>query len=262
LAEAGLVISQLCRRPGPRLERLLEACGPWSLGRVPEPDWLAGRRHRRSFHWGLGPAEIDFKKAFCREGLDWRLKELEVELFSFDLGPAARRHLLGLPLSRPLGPSAILRRSRAALAMVRRFYRGPMAAENYNFYPTGFYDHITEPDFIDQYLTELDLGLVLDLAHAQISAHNLGRPIWDYLQALPLEKVRELHLSRPWLPGRPGLLAVDEHQAPGEREWTLLEKLLKSGRLPQATVVLLEYYRDLGKLVKAQARLVEILTGP
>ena|GEM_PF-1560559 len=258
-AEVGLVISHLFERPGPRARRLVEAAGLWSLRNPVEPDWLAGRERRRIFHWGLGPVLADFQREFIRQGLPRLLAEGRVELFSFDLGPAARSHSGLLPMSAPLGPEAIRRHSERALRLIRRHYQGPLAVENYNYYPTGLYGHITEPAFIRDYLKEFGLGLALDLAHGAVTAHNQGRDPEDYFEELPLEKVVELHISAPWLPRPSGLWAVDAHRVPGEREWGWLLKLLKSGRISPSTPVFIEYYRDLGKLGRAQARLIELI---
>jgi uncharacterized protein len=38
-------------------------------------------------------------------------------------------------------------------------------------------------------------GLLLDLSHARLAAHRLGRDAWDYLAALPLARTREVHLT-------------------------------------------------------------------
>lgn len=260
MAEPGLVISHLFEGPGPRARRLAEAAEIWSLRNPAEPGWLAGRAGRRIFHWGLGPVLADFQREFTRQGLPELLAGGRVELFSFDLGPAARRHSGPLPLSAPLSAGAILRHSERALKFIRRHYQGPLAAENYNYYPTGLYGHITEPAFIRDYLAEFDLGLTLDLAHGAVSAHNQGRDPAGYFEELPLERVVELHVSAPWLPPRrSGLWAADAHRAPGEREWGWLDKLLKSGRISDSTPVFIEYYRDLGKLEIAQARLAELI---
>ena len=261
MIEPGLVISHLFSRPGPRLEKLAEGAPLWSLRNSAAPAWLAGRDHRRSFHWGLGPVLADFKRNFIAQGLDRFLAERRVESFTFDLGPAARRHLSILPLSTPLGPSAIRRLTDSALTLVRRHYSGPLAAENYNYYPTGLYRHVTEPGFIRDYLDEFDLGLVLDLAHGAVTAHNLGLSPEDYFNALPLERVLEVHISRPWLPPAPGLPAADAHQPPGPREWGWLRNLLAGGRLSEGLAVFVEYYGDLGKLIKAQTYLSVLLSG-
>ncbi len=260
MAEAGRVISHLFDQPTEALKGLARKSEIWSYRKAAELAGLPQGPRRRSFHWGLGPVLADFQPAFLRQGLD-RFLGGPVELFSFDLGPAAERHQGILPLAPPLSRDQIMRSSEKAVNFIRRFYPGPLAAENYNFYPTGLYGQVTEPDFIHNYLRELGLGLVLDLAHGAVSAHNTGRDPEEYFQALPLELVREIHISRPWLPDEPHLAAVDEHERPGPREWRWLAGLLETGRLPESTVVYIEYYRDLSKLIEAQAYLGRLLAG-
>jgi hypothetical protein len=262
MPELGLVIShQFAAASGPA-RCLAAAADIWSLRRPPTPLWLEAALSRRlSFHWGRGPVEADFAAAFLSEGLDSFLAESGAELFSFDLGPAARLRSGCLPRSRPLGPAAIRRHTEAALKLIRRHYRGPLAVENYNYYPTGLYGHVTEPGFIREYLAEFGLKLVLDLAHAQVTAHNRQLNLNDYLEELPLERAAEVHLSRPWRPPASawGLWAVDAHGPPGEDEWALLARLLWGGRLPSAVPIFVEYYHDLRQLKRAQGRLAEML---
>ena len=266
MTEAGLVISHLLDAPSRAGRRLAEARGPWSLRGWP-PAWLGdlirrSRNRRLSFHWGLGPVEADFRPAFRREGLDRLLAETQVELFSFDLGPAARRRAGPFPCSRPLRAAALRRHTETALKFIRCHYRGPLAAENYNYYPTGLYGPVTEPDFIRAHLAEFDLGLVLDLAHARVTAHNLGLNPAAYLAALPLERTAEIHLSRPWLPPPASRLqAADAHEAPGPEEWRILRNILENPRLPARVPVFVEYYGNLSKLGLAQRHLKELLAN-
>lgn len=261
MAEAGLIVSHLFREPSSAARALAAKSDLFSLRFTPEPHWLAEFPARRIFHWGFGPVLSDFKSTFIRQGLDRFLSESETRLFSFDLGPSARRHQSILPLSAPLGRDEIFRRTDSALKFIRRFYQGPLAAENYNYYPTGLYEHITEPDFIRSYLDEFDLGLTLDLAHAAVTAHNSGQSPEDYLQALPLGKIMEVHLSRPWLPPGQGLWAVDTHLPPRTREWSWLAALLKSPETPKNMPVFVEYYHDLSKLKEAQETLGAMLSA-
>lgn len=257
MIEAGLVISHLFGRPTECVRRLAEGAALWSFRRLPEPDWLAGRPRRRIFHWGLGAALADFQRQFLAEGLDRYLAESEAELFSFDLGPSARRHLGILPLSKPLGREAIFRETEKNIRFIRKFYKGPLAVENYNYYPTGLYEHITEPEFIQKYLAEFGLKLVLDLAHGAVTAHNRGLTPLEYFASLPLEQVAEIHVSRPFLPPSPKLWAADTHLGPQEREWGWLSELLRNSRL--SAPVFIEYYKNAAVLSRLQAHLTEIL---
>ncbi len=74
-------------------------------------------------------------------------------------------------------------------------------------------------------IEEIGCGMLLDLAHAQISAYNMG---WShpraYLSALPLVKVREIHINHPY--NDSGRQLLDRHLPiqPGDLDllrWTL-----------------------------------------
>jgi uncharacterized protein (UPF0276 family) len=114
----------------------------------------------------------------------------------------------------------------------------PLILENLDYCPGGAYEHICAPDFITTVLNETDAGLLLDLAHAQVSASRLGLPIKEYLGYLPLERARQLHISGPRL--RDGVL-YDAHQPLLDADYALLEWVLGRAR-PLALT--LEYNRE------------------
>jgi uncharacterized protein (UPF0276 family) len=87
----------------------------------------------------------------------------------------------------------------------------PLLLENYNYHPTNAYEYICEPETFSLLIDSIGCGVLLDLAHAQISAHNLGWPsAQSYLQALPLDKVREIHINRPAYSAEHGQM-LDRH---------------------------------------------------
>jgi len=73
--------------------------------------------------------------------------------------------------------------------------------ENLDFIPNekhgGTAILMSDPQFISRVLEETGTGLLLDLEHALVSARNLGMKYSEYLSKLPLDKVREIHASRP-----------------------------------------------------------------
>ena len=182
------------------------------------------------------------------------MTESGVELFSFDLGPACRKNQFVLPLSRTLSQDEILDESARAVEFVRSFYNGPLAAENYNYYPTGMYEHVCQPDFMAEALEKLDLGLVLDLAHAKVTAVNLKLDVKQYLGELPMDRVVEIHISRPFV--NPWL-AVDAHAALEEEDFDLLASVLQKS--PDDVLVAIEYYKDPEKLADLYGRLAQVL---
>ncbi len=110
------------------------------------------------------------------------------------------------------------------------------------------------PDLIGQMLASSDCGLLLDLAHARISAQVLRMDVHRYIESLPLHRVVELHVSGP---RREQGYLRDRHDALGREDYRLLEWVLPRCR-PQALT--LEYWKDLG-LVGVQLRRLAAMTG-
>jgi uncharacterized protein (UPF0276 family) len=110
----------------------------------------------------------------------------------------------------------------------------PLLLENYNYHPTNAYEYICEPELFTRLVDEIDCGMLLDLAHARISAHNMG---WSsaerYLEALPLHKVREVHVTRP---GWQGDQRVDLHQPLLPEDLPLLDWVLDHAPVEAVTV--------------------------
>jgi len=73
----------------------------------------------------------------------------------------------------------------------------PLLLENIPLFPNLAHWHVCEPDFIRQVLDETGCDLLLDLAHARVSANLLGYDVHDYIAALPLDRLVEIHLSGP-----------------------------------------------------------------
>ncbi|MDR1487085.1 MAG: DUF692 family protein [Deltaproteobacteria bacterium] len=252
-----LGISHLFERSYPISYELFSLVKAFEIKTLPEPGWLPSIKER-VFHWGFGLVETGFEKAFKKIApyLQWK----KIALFSCDLGPAAVSRQGVFPLSETLSANKILKRAEQSLAVVKSLYDGSIAAENYNYYPTGLYEHICRPDFIGRFLEKFDLGLVLDLAHAAISAWNLKLDFTSYLKELPLERVVEIHLSRPYIPPKSGALAVDAHQKPAAREFEWLNAALRLLPKPdQRPLITVEYYGDLKELLGVYKTVSEMI---
>jgi uncharacterized protein (UPF0276 family) len=146
----------------------------------------------------------------------------------------------------------------------------PLILENVPLFPNWAHLHIAEPEFIREVIERVDCGLLLDLAHARVTATLLGCDPTAYLQRLPLDRVVELHLSGPrpikelsarrqtwfWenahsvadrLPVD-GETLVDVHETLREEDYALLAWTLDHAR-PKAVTI--EYYFD-ADLLEAQ----------
>jgi uncharacterized protein (UPF0276 family) len=69
-----------------------------------------------------------------------------------------------------------------------------MDYSSYYPYPTTLMETV-KPEFICRLIDKTDLGLLLDTSHAKVSAYQLNMDIYKYLDALPLEAIREIHFS-------------------------------------------------------------------
>ena len=97
-----------------------------------------------------------------------------------------------------------------------------------------------EPDSIRRVVEETGCGLLLDLSHARIAAREMDLDAQAYVEALPVERLRELHVT--------GLQRVDgrlrDHLPMTEDDWRFftwaLEQIV-AGRWSQPRLVAFEY---------------------
>jgi uncharacterized protein (UPF0276 family) len=211
--------------------------------------------HNSVFNWSLAhPAALHAQQivprtldALARTRAPWLSVHLgfsAAEVF-FDMHMTARSP--ALPCAELLASICGNVRALAAAIPV------PLIVENLDYCPGGAYEHICEPEFIATVLNETGTGLLLDLAHARVSAARLGLPIGEYLGQLPLDRVRQLHTSGPRL--RNGVL-VDAHESLLEEDYALLEWVLQRTK-PLALT--LEYNREEAELCAELARLRALL---
>jgi hypothetical protein len=221
---------------------------------------------REIFHWSEGIFSDRFFPELERSGLREFLQDRGIKDFSFDLGPACervatRREAWGeyyLPASPEISMAGMARMLAERVGRLREWYPGRLAVELLAYYPTAAYASVCEPSRVAELLESADLLLLLDLAHAEVSAFNLGIGLPDYLEALPLERLVHIHLSRPRfvaggsLPAvlksdaRPGL-AVDAHGIPEEADLEMAFRL--AARSAQEEVfVAIEHYADAERL--------------
>ncbi|MBI4322987.1 MAG: DUF692 family protein [Candidatus Omnitrophica bacterium] len=193
----------------------------------------------------------------------WRLMaRRSVQSVACDFGPAVhdvetvaspngypRYHLRGPRLGEP----EYIALARRHAAWLRARFPGTLRVENLNYFPTpsDAYGMVCDPGFMGRVLEAIDAELLLDVAHARISAENLGTTPEAYLEALPLHRVREVQISAC---GPLSGIWEDLHEPPGPREWELLEWLCARAPVEFVTI---EYYRDAGRLVAAYRELAQ-----
>jgi uncharacterized protein (UPF0276 family) len=150
----------------------------------------------------------------------------------------------------------------------------PLLLENYNYHPTNAYEYVCEPATFSELIAAIGCGMLLDLAHAQISAFNMG---WAdpraYLEQLPLDKVREIHINHPYnddgnpvLPRSAGQTAsqstqgvqmLDRHGSIQTSDVELLSWTL--ARTPHAEAITLESESPSEEALVEEVRLVRMV---
>lgn len=105
-------------------------------------------------------------------------------------------------------------------------------------------DPLDEPAFLASILEAPRTHLLLDLHNVHATALNVGFDPWDYVRALPLERVIEIHVSGgsesepAWLPSKRSMRLDGHDGAVPEEVWALLERALP--RCPALRGVTLE----------------------
>lgn len=199
------------------------------------------------FHSGRGVIDHDFIEYF--DALLPYLRSHKFSHFSFDIGPAAEyvktEDYYYVAESEVLSAQKISKIASERLSHVKNHFQGRVALENLNFFPTSAYAHVCDPDFISQVVRENDVYLILDIAHAMISAHNLKIKPEKYFSQLPLERVIEIHLSAH------GMLEGkwrDLHQRPNDETYEIMD-MIKPG-LKGSPYLIIEFYKDFDELIE------------
>ncbi len=134
----------------------------------------------------------------------------------------------------------------------------PLLLENFNYHPTNAYEYICEPDTFSQLIDAIGCDVLLDLAHAQISAFNMGwKNSREYLEQLPLGKVCEIHINQPYNDG--GQQMLDRHLPIQARDLDLLRWTLE--RAPKVEVINLESHQPSEAALMEEVRLVRQVAG-
>jgi uncharacterized protein (UPF0276 family) len=258
----GLCDSDLCRRlfaaGGVRAD-FLETGGPRAATAAAVRHVPRLLVHNAVWNWSLAhphavemPGVLSTTRAVAAgTGTPW---------LSVHLGFAAAEVAPEGGMMRPQSPVLPREAVRAAIAGGARDLAAalpvPLLLENLDYWPTGAYEYISEPDFVAAVLAEAGVEFLLDLAHAQVAAARLGMRSDDYLARLPLGRVREIHLSGPRV--RDGAL-IDAHESLTDEDYRLLAVALAASR-PEA--VTLEYHgATQAVVVRELARLRRVLEG-
>ncbi|MDC0721384.1 DUF692 domain-containing protein [Nannocystis bainbridge] len=181
---------------------------------------------------GPEPLDDELLRAVAGLGLEWWSDHL---CFG-RIGGGYTHALLPLPHSEEAA-AHVVGRVQAVQARLGR----ELVLENVATYARLPDDALAEPVFVRTVIEEADCGLLLDIGNVLVNAHNHGLAPEAYVDALPLARVREIHVAghRPR-----GSLLIDDHTGPvPEAVWSLYRwTIRKAGR---AIPTIVEWETDL-----------------
>ena len=131
-----------------------------------------------------------------------------------------------------------------------------VAIENNNHYSTPAYDYVSNPSFISSIVNDNCVYLLYDIAHAKVSAHNMGITYEEYKYSLPLEKTIQIHICKSAINEK---MAYDAHFLPDEEEWTEVRTLINEN--DGIKYLTIEYYKEIDGLRSSLQQLKKIVSN-
>ena len=128
--------------------------------------------------------------------------------------------LLPLPYT-----ESVVRHVSERIARVQDRLRRRIAIENVSSYLAFREDEMPEWEFLAEVAVRADCGILFDVNNVFVSAHNHGFDADRYLDAIPCERVFQIHLAGP---SESGPLLIDTHDSPVREEvWSLYERFVR-----------------------------------
>lgn len=114
---------------------------------------------------------------------------------------------------------------------IQDFLERPLVFENVSSYVTFKASTLTEWDFVKTIAIEANCKILLDINNIYVSGFNHGFNPFDYLNAIPKDRVQQFHLAGH---SHNGDHIIDTHDAPViEEVWTLYQAALdRFGPIP------------------------------
>ncbi len=199
---------------------------------------------------GLAPMQMELLtqvKAMLKEvGARWYSDHLCMT----HIAGAEIHELLPLPFN-----GEAVRRTAQRVRQVQDFLELPMAVENVSAYGDMPGGEMTEPEFVTAVLEEADCGLLLDVNNVYVNAFNFGFEPRDYIDALPLERVIQIHVAGHFQEA-PDIL-LDTHAMPiADPVYDLFAYTME--RLPRDVPVLLERDGNFPPLSELEDELIRL----
>ena len=117
----------------------------------------------------------------------------------------------------------------------------PLLIENMDYCPyykdrLAALEICVKPNVISQACYEANVDLLFDIAHARVSAYHMKINIFEYINMLPLDRIKEIHMTGTQLVKGVGF--VDSHLESKDSDYRILEYVLGKAN---PNVLTLEY---------------------
>jgi uncharacterized protein (UPF0276 family) len=168
------------------------------------PDWpelmdSVGRKFPMYYHFSLQAGKKKFRTTDLNPLAEW-MKKTNTRNMNVHLGPDALE-FDGMA-DHTQSPAEVAMLCRTMLEDIEvvtdRFGADRVVLENCPWSTQPTYRipaAVLQPDLISKIVRETKTSLLLDIAHALIAAKWLGQDIFNYLDSLPVETLKEIHVS-------------------------------------------------------------------
>jgi uncharacterized protein (UPF0276 family) len=144
----------------------------------------------------------------------------------------------------------------ARVAHVQERLRRPLLVENVSSYLTFRASTMTEWEFLSELCARTGCGLLLDVNNVFVSAHNHGFDARAFLDGVPVDRVKQLHLAGHSVDGEL-LLDTHDHAVP-DGVWALYRHALARFGAVSTLVEWDDQIPSLARLMEESARAASI----
>lgn len=163
------------------------------------------------------------------------------------IGGAEIHELVAMPMT-----EASVRRAAVRLREVQELLELPIAVENVSAYGHAVEPELSEPEFVRAVVEEAGCYILLDVNNVYVNSVNFGFDPRAYIDALPLERVIQLHVAGHDV--EEASLLLDTHAAAiVDPVYSLFDYALR--RLPHRVPALLERDANFPPLAELEAEL-------
>ena len=128
-----------------------------------------------------------------------------------------------------------------------------IAVENNNYFKTGAYEIVTNPDFINMICKKFKVFILFDYSHAQISSYNNNMDFEEYMNKFQKTKIIQVHFCGFSFNNDQ---IIDSHTKPKKNDYVNLLYLINS--FSNLEFITVEYYKSIKLLEKILIEIKQI----